>query len=59
VRYRIENVSIPETRGIANPGTVNDGNRDLPGRRIIAVLEAKPAASTGDAILRVLTEEIE
>jgi len=59
VRYRIENVNIPESRGIAQPGTPNDASRELPGRRIVCVLDARPATGTGEASLRVLTEEIE
>jgi hypothetical protein len=59
VKCRIENVSIPENRGMAMPGTVNDASQELSGRRIVCVLEARPASGTGDAVLRVLTEEVE
>lgn len=57
MKYRIENVSIPEIKGVARPGTQSDASRELEGRRIVAVLEASPATGSSDATLRVLTEE--
>lgn len=48
MKYRIENIHVPESGGIAKPG---DESRDLGNRRIVHVLEVNGTR------LRVLTEE--
>jgi hypothetical protein len=55
MKYRIENIHIPGSGGIAHPEDPNDQSRELKGRRIVHVLDATPDAS--GARVRVLTEE--
>jgi len=54
MKYRVENIHVPEHPGIAQPG---GESRDLGGRRIVHVLGAVPA--NNGVQLRVLTEEAE
>ena len=54
MKYRIENIDVPETRGIARP---EDESRDLNGRRIVHVLGVDPGPAGQGATARVLTEE--
>jgi hypothetical protein len=56
MKYRIENVHIPESAGIARPEDPNDQSRDLNGRRIVHVLSVEQNSS-GGVRARVLTEE--
>jgi hypothetical protein len=57
MRYRIENIWIPETGGLADPGDPNDKNQDLKGRRIVHVLGVEPKPGMPGVKARVLTEE--
>ena len=54
--YRIENIEVPETGGIAQLGSVNDKFREVEGRRIVHVLEVRKT-QTGETRMKVLTEE--
>jgi hypothetical protein len=59
MKYRIENVHIPISQGVARDG---DEQRELPGRRIIHVFGPSQNQRTagGDGrVLEVLTEEEE
>lgn len=55
MKYRVENIFIPEHGGIAYPGESSDKSQDLKGRRIINVVSVTPDNSGVRA--RVLTEE--
>jgi len=56
VKYRIENVSVPEYDGVAMSG---DKHRNLAGRRIVQVLGEPKPKGDGTVSLRVLTEQEE
>jgi hypothetical protein len=52
MRYRVETVKIPGHGGITGPGSES---LDLPGRRIVHVIDVRP--DDGGVRARVLTEE--
>lgn len=54
LKYRVENINVPEHHGIAQP---DSEWRELNGRRIVHVLSVAPAGTSQN--LRVLTEEAE
>jgi hypothetical protein len=53
MKYRIETVSVPVTRGVASPGAEA---RDLGKRRIVHVLDGRSKPG-GEFEIDVLTEE--
>jgi hypothetical protein len=58
MKYRVENVFIPETKGVAQLEGPNDKSQDLKGRRIIHVIDTQAQGHEG-VRARVLTEEAE
>jgi hypothetical protein len=58
MKYRVENIAVPETVGIARPDLPSDRSIDLGSRRIIQVLgNAETLSATGEVRLKVLTEQ--
>jgi hypothetical protein len=58
VKYRIENIAVPETVGIARPDLPSDRVMDLGNRRIVQVVGfGETLSSTGEVRLKVLTEQ--
>lgn len=58
MKYRVENIAVPETVGIARPDLPSDRSMDLGNRRILQVLgPAEELSSTGEVRLKVLTEQ--
>lgn len=58
VKYRIENIYVPETVGTARPDLASDESCELGKRRVVHVLGIVPP-DTGNGLvrLRVLTED--
>ena len=58
MKYRVENIDVPETVGIARPDLPTDRSMHLGNRRIIQVLgPAEELSTTGEVRLKVLTEQ--
>jgi len=56
VKYRIENIAVPETNGLARPGFPGDNAIDLGHRRIVHVINVIENG-TPNISVKVLTEE--